>query len=104
MLRGRASGLHCMIALLVCCSKGPCDGCSLGLWCPQVSDGGEHAHGLTAHDTLIARGVLWQEGGEGEGGGGAGCAVCQQETLHCTYWHVKVEHCIAQVIMSKVSP
>ena len=63
-----------MIALLVCSSKGPRDGCSLGLWCPQVSDGGEHAHGLTAHDTLIARGVLWQEGGEGDGGGGAGCA------------------------------
>ena len=65
-----------MIALLVCSSKGPCDGCSLGLGCPQVSDGGEHAHGLTAHDTLIARGVLWQEEEGGRGREVAGCANC----------------------------
>ena len=88
-----------MIALLVCSSKGPRDGCSLGLWCPQVSDGGEHAHGLTAHDTLIARGVLWQEGGEGEGGGGRGRGrgwVCKQ----CA----NKKHCIVHIGMSKVSP
>ena len=94
LLRGRASGLHCMIALLVCSSKGPRDGCSLGLWCPQVSDGGEHAHGLTAHDTLIARGVLWQEE---EGGRGRGRDwVCKQ----CA----NKKHCAVHIGMSKVSP
>ena len=80
-----------MIALLVCSSKGPRDGCSLGLWCPQVSDGGEHAHGLTAHDTLIARGVLWQEGGEGDGGGGLGVQCANKK------------HCIVHIGMSKVN-
>ena len=101
-----------MIALLVCSSKGPRDGCSLGLWCPQVSDGGEHAHGLTAHDTLIARGVLWQEGGEGEGGEGEGGEGEGGEGeggegeggeglgVQCA----NKKHCIVHIGMSKVSP
>ena len=101
----QACVLHCVVDLLVSSSKGARDGCSLGLWCPQVSDRGEHAHGLTAHDTLVARRVLWR--GEGEGGSGIveeevswrrGTAVPTVITIQCT----NIPHCIEHIVQTSL--
>ena len=106
----QACVLHCVVDLLVSSSKGACDGCSLGLWCPQVSDRGEHAHGLTAHDTLVARRVLWRGEGRGrgrEGGNGIveeevsrrrGTAVPTVITILCT----NIQHCIEHVVQTNL--